>query len=176
MTAKGLYVSKSFPQIAARYDGLAGDFGSATTVLAPYGSTEAQEALVAGKNLVTLANVDTPSNVRLGWWDIGKQCGTAIRESPLLAGLPQESQLTPLLMRIFRVGTGMPVAPFGSGDAVIVCEGGTECRLYLAERLLPNGARHVFLSGLDVVSDTAEGVSLLDSILGATDCDGLHAQ
>ena len=169
MTVKGLYVSKSFPQIASRYDGLADDLGSATTVLAPYGSTEAQKALAAGKNLVTLANVDTPLNVRLGWWDIGRQCGTAIRESPLLAGFPQESQLTPLLMRIFRVGTEMPVAPFGSGDAVIVCEGGTECRLYLAERRLPSGARYVFMSGLDVVSDTTEGVHLLDSILGVID-------
>ena len=167
MTAKGLYVSKSFPQIAARYDGLADDLGSATTVLAPYGSTEAQEALAVGKNLVTLANVDTPLNVRLGWWDIGKQCGTAIRKSSLLAGFPHEPQLTPLLMRIFRVGTVMPVEQFGSGDAVIVCEGGTECRLCLAERRLPNGARHVFLSGLDVVSDTTEGVFLLDCILGA---------
>ena len=71
-------------------------------------------------------------------------------------------------MRIFRVGTVMPVEQFGSGDAVIVCEGGTECRLYLAERRLPNGARHVFLSGLDVVSDTTEGVFLLDCILGAS--------
>lgn len=176
MTAKGLYVSKSFPQIAARYDELADNLASATTVLAPYGSTEAQEAMAADKNLVTLANLDTPLNVRLGWWDIGKQCGTAIRESPLLADFPYEPQLTPLLMRIFRVGTVMPVASFRSGNAVIVCEGGTECRLYLAERILPNGARHVFLSGLDVVSDTTEGVSLLDSILGATDCDGLHAQ
>ena len=71
---------------------------------------------------------------------------------------------------IFRVGTVMPVAPFTSGDAVIVCEGGTECRLYLAERLQPNGARHVFLSGLDVASDTPEGAFLLDSILGVTGC------
>ena len=57
-----------------------------------------------------------------------------------------------------------------SGGAIIVCEGGTECRLYMAERLLPNGTRHVFLSRLDVVSDTAEGVFLLDSILCAKGC------
>jgi len=165
VTARGLFVSPAFPQIAARYDGLAADVASATTVLAPSDSDEARAALAAGKNLVTVDNADTPANVRLGWWDIGKQCGTAVRESPLLAGLPYEPQLTPLLMRIFRVGTVMPVAPFGSDDAVIVCEGGTECRLHLAERRLPNGARHVFLSGLDVVADTPEGTALLDGVL-----------
>ena len=136
----------------------------ADTVVAAYGSAEAKRALADGRNLVEIANADTPANVTLGWWWIGKQCGVVVNRSPLLKYLPYERFLTPLWMRTMREGLKLPVAGFTEDDLVIYGEGADACYLYLAARRLPNGRKHVLVAGLDVNAALPEVNALLKGV------------
>ena len=166
------------PSLARSFAGrfaFSSDLAAAKTVIAPQGSSEAEAALAAGKNLVTLANQDGPSNIRLGWWWMGSQMGMAFEPSPVFDELPQETALTPLYMRIVKEGTPLPLAGFRAEDLVIYGEGGEKCYAYLAIRTLPLGNHHAFVSGLDLLSDLPEGTALLDGILRAfSNGDGLN--
>ena len=73
--------------------------------------------------------------------------------------------MCPLLFRIVHEGTKLPIAGFSEKDFVIVGEGLREAYAYLAVRDLPNGHRHVFVSGLDLGSKTVEGRALRRAIL-----------
>ena len=58
----------------------------------------------------------------------------------------------------------LPVAGFGEDDFIAVGEGATDARLYLAAKTRPDGGREVFVSGLDIMSDLPESVSLFNGI------------
>ena len=143
------------------------DFASCDTVIAPYGSDLEKAALAAGKNVVSLANQDTSRNVTLGWWYMTEQMGAAMKDHPVLAGIPHEGLFEPQFFRIGKMGLKLPVEGFAKDDFVMVGEGGKGCYLYLAVARRPNGARHGLIAGLDVLSDTVEGSALLDGMLGA---------
>ena len=136
----------------------------AGTVVAAYGSDEAKKALADGKNLVEIANADTPANIILGWWWIGKQCGVVVNENPILKYLPYERFLTPLWMRTMREGLKLPVAGFAEDDLIVYGEGGDACYLYLAAKRLPNGKSHVLVAGLDVNAALPEVNAFLEGV------------
>jgi len=138
----------------------------AKTVVAAEGSPEAAEALRRGLDLVTLKNASGPMNATLGWWWMGSQMGAVLADHPILAELPHEGFLTPLVFRLMREGTPLPVAGVMQDDLVIYGEGGDRCYLYLAVRKFPAGNRHVIVSGLDLLSDTPEGLAIWAGILG----------
>ena len=104
-------------------------------------------------------------NITLGWWYMTEQMGAALKDHPVLAGLPHEGLFNPLFFRIGKTGLALPVAGFAKDDFVMVGEGGKGCYLYLAEKQLPNGVRHGLVAGLDVLADTAEGTAILDGFL-----------
>ena len=62
-------------------------------------------------------------------------------------------------------GTPLPVAGFAEKDYVMVGEGNTDCKLYLAAKTRPDGGREVFVSGLDIESPVVEAVTLRQGIL-----------
>lgn len=153
--------------LAPRSKGLlaAADAARAKTVLAAAGSPEAAAAVRRGQNLVTYANLSGPPNILLGWWWMGTQMGAVLENHPMLAGLPHEGVLTPLLFRIVREGTPLPKAGVPADELVVYGEGGDCCYLYLSEKKRPDGARTVTVSGLDILSPTPEGEALLKGIL-----------
>lgn len=134
-------------------------------VFTDLGSPEAKKAITDGKHLVTLANQTGKSNYALGWWNIGTQVGTAAVRHPIWGNFPFEEYLTPLLFEIIKEGTKLPVAGFTENDYVMVGEGCKEADLYLAVKDLPNGRKHVFVSGLDITSDTVAGRALKTAIV-----------
>ena len=101
----------------------------------------------------------------MGWWNIGTQVGTAALRHPALGDFPYEPYLSPILFRIIKEGTKLPVPGWEENDMVIVGEGRNDAYLHLGAMTLPDGRREVFVSGLDVTSDTVEGRSLLANLL-----------
>ena len=69
--------------------------------------------------------------------------------------------MTPLWFRLVKdKGMKLPVPGIDPNEMIMVGEGGTACFVYLAERRI--GSSHVLAcNGLDLVSDTPEGKSLL---------------
>lgn len=139
------------------------DWEGASTVIAPYGSELEKKALAAGKSVVSLAGQEGEPNIFLGWWWMGSQMGSVVLDHPMLRNFPHQGVFSPLFFRIAREGLKLPVEGFSQGDFAMVGEGAEACYLYLAERQLPNGARHCLIAGLDVLSDTPEGTAILDS-------------
>ena len=124
-------------------------------------SAEAKAALAAGKPLVSIDGADGKPNVSLGWWWMGDQVGTAIKGHPAFGDFPTEDVMTPLWFRLVRdKGLKLPAEGVAPKDMIVVGEGGTACFLYLAEQRV--GRSHVLsCHGLDLVSETPEGNSLL---------------
>ena len=127
-------------------------------------SDDEQMALASGRHVVSLANQAGTPNYAIGWWWIGKQSGTVFKEHPMLAGLPYEKFLAPMYFSIVKEGLALPVDGFSEKDLVAVGEGAAGCYVYLAERTLPNGAKHVLVAGLDVTTPSLVGDALLDGI------------
>ena len=163
--APGLYVAKGLETIAARYSGLCADLAQAKAVVAPAGSDAANEALARGISLLSVTNMDASANVKLGWWWIGKQCGTVVKPHPALGDFPYEHFLTPLLLRIFKEGVDLPHAGFAQKDMIVVGEGCDGCYLYLAERATAAGGRHLLSAGLDLSAPYPEAVGLTDELV-----------
>ena len=157
--------------LEGRYPGLKSctavpsDLSAYDAVVAPFGSDLEKAALASGKRVVALANQSGAMNITLGWWYMTEQMGAALKDHPVLTGLPHEGVFNPLFFRIGKTGLALPVAGFAKDDFVMVGEGGKGCYLYLAEKRLPNGARHGLIAGLDVLADTVEGAAILDGFL-----------
>ena len=140
-------------------------------IVADFGSVEAEEARKAGRNVLLLGNLKGERDIYPGWWSTNwrkktwTQNGMAAVQHPLFGDFPFEPFLSPLLFRIVGQGTPLPVAGFEEKDFVMVGEGNTDCKLYLAAKTRPDGGREVFVSGLDITSSFVEAVTLRRGIL-----------
>ena len=125
------------------------------------------EAMAEGRRVVAIEKPKRVPNVRLGWWWMGTQVGTAILDHPVFAGLPHEGHMSPLVFRI--VGEGLPLR--GSGrdgkDLLMVGEGGQDCFAYVALRR-GGGGLAVESFGLDLISGKPEGTAILDGMIDFT--------
>lgn len=162
-----LFASGSVKQaLEGRYDGLLADASKAKVVIGIEGSDEVKAALARGCDTIELSNLDTPANIKLGWWWIGKQAGTAIKPHAVLGDFPCGDVMDPLFFRILKEGRELPVEGVSKDDLVIAGEGVDACYLYLAVVTSPAGGRRVFVLGLDLLSSTPEGAYLLDTLVG----------
>ena len=155
-----------------RYPGLltAGESAKAKTVIARSGSDEERVALALGRNVISVSNWSGSPNIALGRWWMGSQLGMVLADTPVLAKLPHQGVLNPLLFRIVKEGAAeLPLSDVKGADYRIVGEGRDACYLYLAETSLPGGAKRFTVSGLDIVSDTPEGATILDGMLDMLD-------
>lgn len=117
------------------------------------------------RNLISIAGAGGKENVRLGWWNMGTQVGTAIKEHPALAGIPHDGTMSPLFFRLVKdTGLPLPAEGISPDEMIIVGEGGEKCFCYLAERK-EGESRLLECHGLDLVSDTPEGNAVLRSFV-----------
>lgn len=151
---KGRYADTLPPARAAEAD----------VVIAPYASPLACEALARGQTVISLANQGGQPNVKLGWWWMGSQVGTAFLAHPVFGNLPHEGVLNELFFQIVKQGRTLPLSGLSKEDLFAVGEGGTACYLYLGQAQSGKG-RALMDFGLDVLSDTAEGAVLLDGMI-----------
>ena len=149
-----------FPKGPTHAQVVAGAASCGVTVAAK-DSPEAKAALAKGENLITVDGADGKPNIRLGWWWMGSQVGTAIREHPAFGDFPCEGAMTPLWFRLVKdTGLALPAKGIAPQDMIIVGEGGEACFVYMAERRIGN-SRVLECHGLDLDSDIPEGNALL---------------
>ncbi len=128
-------------------------------------SPEAKAALAKGGNLITVDGAAGRPNIKLGWWWMGRQVGTAIRRHPAFGDFPHEDAMTPLWFRLVKdTGLQMPVKDMDQKDMIMVGEGGEACFLYMAERH-SGKSRILECHGLDLASDIPEGNALLSRLV-----------
>ena len=153
-------------KLSARYANLLPESRAAEAelVIAPFGSSGMMEALARGQRVLSLEGMDRAENVSLGWWWMGLQVGTALREHPALAGLPHDGALTPLLFRTLKIGRPLPMAGLDGDDILVAGEGCWDCYVYLAQALVGEG-RLLMSFGLDCLAETPEAAALLDSLV-----------
>ena len=141
------------------------DAAKRSVVVAEAGSDAAKAAIGRGDNLISIAGAGGKENVRLGWWNMGTQVGTAIKEHPALAGIPHDGTMSPLFFRLVKdTGLPLPAEGISPDEMIIVGEGGEKCFCYLAERK-EGESRLLECHGLDLVSDTPEGNAVLRSFV-----------
>ncbi len=152
--------------LSGRYEGLGGlnDAGVKVAIVEA-GSPEEMDSLRRRMHVISISGQTGKPNCTLGWWFAKDQVGVAFKPHPFLKRLPYEPTLTPMLFRIVRAPAKLPIEGLEPGEVVAAGEGGSYAGLYLADGRTAAGFRHVHLSGLDVLSSTPEGTSLLDGIL-----------
>ena len=138
---------------------------SARTALCKLGSPDVAAARAEGKNVLISGACSEKPNFKLGWWWLGAQVGTAFVPHPAMGEFPQERFLCPLHFRLIKEGTKLPVEGFDERDFIAVGEGGNDAYLYLAAKVRPDGGREIFVSGLDLASDTPEGICLYNGLI-----------
>ena len=152
-----------FPKQPSREEILR-EAGRRGVVIAGSGTPEAKAALAQGRNLVTIDGADGEPNISLGWWWMGEQVGTAIRNHPALGDFPHDGFMTPLMFRLVnKKGLALPADGIDPKDMIIVGEGGEKCFLYLAERRMGK-SRVLECHGLSLLSDTPEANALLRNL------------
>ena len=166
---RDIAVSPSLKESMERlYDGLAvvgsPESDRAAVVVAEAGSAEAEAALKAGRRVVAIGKAEGVPNVKLGWWWMGDQVGTALLKHPVFGDLPHEGYLSPLLFRIVGKGKPLDGAGYREEDLFMVGEGGKKCFAYLARRNVGKGMA-VESFGLDLLSGKPEGAAILDGMI-----------
>ena len=156
------YASKLMPRYADTLPQSRAE--EAEVVIAPYASPLACEALARGQTVIALSNQGGEPNVKLGWWWMGSQVGTAFLDHPVFGNLPHEGVLNELFFQIVKQGRALPLSGLSKEDLFAVGEGGTACYLYLGQAQSGKG-RVLMDFGLDVLSGTAEGAVLLDGMI-----------
>lgn len=153
-------------KLEGRYSGLLSEAelsGAKTLVASATETNLVERALAAGKRVVAIAPAKGVPNVKLGWWWMGSQVGTALADHPYLRYLPHDGALDPLIFRIVGVGRELPYSGMREEDMAIVGEGKNHCYLYLGE--VRRGGGLVVVEGLNVLADLPEAKAILDGIL-----------
>ena len=149
-----------FPK-SMRFSEICSLSNSKGVVVAAEGSDEANAALSSGGCAITLAGQDGLLNAKPGWWWMGDQVGTVLANHPVLKYLPHDGLVSPLLFRILKKGRKLPIIGVQQKDLIVIGEGGGACYSYLHYENMPNGARRIAVTGLDLSSDTPEGNAIL---------------
>ncbi len=161
--------SELYSVLNSRFPGLArvgtAEGNAAKVLIASEGDAEVLEALEAGRRVVLLDRCKAPDNARLGWWLLGDQTGTAMAHHPVFGDFPHDGHLSPLWFRIVkRPELLQPNDGFCGAEPLMVGDGLHGYSLYLCQARVGKG-RLIRACGLDMLTDTPEGVFLLDAIL-----------
>ncbi len=155
--------------LSARYDGLLrtgtpeGDSANLVigTMLGPMIGY-----LEKGQKVMLIGPADGEPNVKLGWWSIGEQTGTAFARHAAFGDFPHDGLLGPLWFRLIK--RGMPIQKDGSlrkAEYLSVGEGRDEYYLYAAQAIAGENGKVLITQGLDLLDDTPEGTYLLDQMI-----------
>lgn len=118
------------------------------------------------KRILLLGEAGGPPNVRLGWWWIGDQVGTAFANHPAFGDFPHDGFISPLWFRLIK--RGLPIRPQMSMEKLEflgVGEGRNDYFLYVGQTATKDGAKILATFGLDLTADTPEGIYLLDRMI-----------
>ena len=179
---KGFAVSSHLYDLFAEYYDdllLAGtpEGSLADIVIGTPDSPEITNAIAEEKRVVIIGNADGPPNVKLGWWWIGDQTGTAFAHHPAFGNFPHDGYINPLWFRLIK--KGIPITtpmPFKKMEYLAVGEGRDNYFMYVAQTTVGEKGRILMLHGLDILSGTPEATYLLDQMLQYVDSEAFRPQ
>ena len=156
-----------YPVLSSRYPGIA-RAGTPAGDAAPLLVTSAGDpaALAPGRRVVLLEPTQPVPNVKLEWWWIGDQAGTAMAKHPVFGDFPHDGILSPLWFAILKHADVLqPGDIYRNAEPLMVGEGILGYSLYLSQARIGQ-ARLLRADGLDLVTTTAqESTWLLDQLL-----------
>ncbi len=154
-------------KLVTKYDGMTklDDDGMGTNeiLVASPSHPAIRDALAAGKTVLQIDPTQGPDNVKLGWWWIGDQTGTAFADHPAFGEFPHDGFLGPLWFRLIK--RGLPLGkdlPFERMEYLSVGEGRDDYFLYLGQTRFDGGGKLLCVYGFDVLSEHPEADFLLD--------------
>ncbi|MDR0335787.1 MAG: hypothetical protein LBI18_01715 [Planctomycetaceae bacterium] len=180
LTLKNIAVTPDlFETLSKRYDGLVStdspEAKTAGIVIGTATHPETKNAIVTEKRVLIFGNASEASNVRLGWWWLGDQVGTAFAKHPVYGNFPHEEYLNPLWFRLIK--RGMPIShdmSFGKLEYLSVGEGRDNYFMYVAQTAAGTNGKILITHGLDVLTETPEGNYLLDQMLQYIDSENFQ--
>ncbi|MDO5552545.1 MAG: glycoside hydrolase family 2 TIM barrel-domain containing protein [Planctomycetia bacterium] len=167
----GLIVSESLWNVLSdRYEGLVKYDETRLTpndiLIASAGEACVKAALAKGCRVLALGEATGGPNVRLGWWSLGSQLGTAFEQHAAFGDFPHTGRIDTLWFRLVCSGMfDLSVSnPLGQLEPLAVGEGLNTYYLYMGEGKSDNG--YVLATyGLALLEDYPEAVWLLDNLV-----------
>lgn len=159
-----------FEVLSKRYPGIAkagtAEAKTAQIVIGSWDHPDLIEANQRGKRGIMIGPADGEPNVKLGWWWLGDQVGTAFAHHPVFGDFPHDGNLSPLWFRLIKRGLPLPIDPkYGELTHFAVGEGQKQYFTYICEKTGQDGQRLLMTHGVDLLADTPEGVYLLDMMI-----------
>lgn len=167
----GIVATKDlYEALAKRYPGIAqagtAEAKDAKLVIGSWDHPDLVAANQKGTRGIMIGPAEGAANIRLGWWLLGDQLGTAFAQHAVFGDFPHDGSLSPLWFRLIKRGLPLPIdAKFGQFEHFAVGEGQKEYFSYLCQKHGPNGERLLIARGLDLLADTPEGTWLLDAMV-----------
>ena len=127
---------------------------------------EITKAIAAEKHVVIIGKADGSPNVKLGWWWIGNQTGTAFARHSAFGDFPHDGYINPLWFRLIK--NGMPITnpmPFENLEYLALGEGREGYFMYAALATAGQKGKILMTQGLDILSGTPEATYLFDQML-----------
>ena len=159
-----------FNTISERYPGIAkagtAKAESAQVVIGSWDHPDLIEANRRGKRCIMVGPADGEPNIKLGWWTLGDQIGTAFAHHPVFGDFPHDGKMSPLWFRLIKRGCPLPIdQKNGELRHFAVGEGQQQYFTYIWQKKGRNGQRLLITRGVDLLADTPEGVCLLDAMI-----------
>jgi hypothetical protein len=159
-----------FEVLSRRYPGIAkaggADAGDARVVIGSWDHPSLVEANRKGKRGIMIGPAEGNPNVKLGWWWLGDQVGTAFANHPVFGDFPHNGKLSPLWFRLIKRGLPLPLDPrYGEFTHFAVGEGQKQYFTYICQKTGRDGQKLLMTRGVDLLADTPEGVYLLDMMI-----------
>ncbi len=159
-----------FPEIARRYPGAAqlgtAEAEKASLVIASENHPALTDTSLTGKRVLIIGAAEGEPNIKLGWWSLGNQLGTAFESHPLFGDFPVEESISPLWFRLIKKGMPLPLnAEEGQVEHIVIGEGRKNYFTYLYRQKQEHSLPRLHSHGLDLLNGTPEADSLLDNLL-----------
>ncbi|MBX7257147.1 MAG: hypothetical protein K1Y02_12360 [Candidatus Hydrogenedentes bacterium] len=139
---------------------------SAEVIVGSWDHPDLVAATARGKRGLMIGPADGEPNVKLGWWSLGNQIGTAFARHPAFGDFPHDGRLSPLWFRLIKQGIPLPIDPqLGEFEHLAVGEGKSGYFSYVCQKTGPNASRLLITQGVDVLAETPEGAYLLDAMI-----------
>jgi hypothetical protein len=169
-----------FDVLSRRYPGITrAGTAEAKTARLVIGSWDHADLIAAnqkGTRGIMIGPADGEPNVKLGWWWLGNQVGTAFARHPVFGDFPHDGKLSPLWFRLIKRGLPLPIDPkFGEFRHFAVGEGQTQYFSYICQKKGRDGHRLLITRGVDLLADTPEGAYLLDAMIDYARSDAFVA-
>ena len=130
-----------------------------------------------GRRGIMIGPAGGEPNVKLGWWSLGDQIGTAFARHPVYGDFPHDGKLSPLWFRLIKRGLPLPINPeFGTFEHFAVGEGRKEYFAYISQKRGQDGQRLLITQGVALLADTPEGACLLDAMVDYVKSDAFLAE